>query len=74
MERLNNLSNEVATLAISNQSLLSDIEGYRSARGNFDGLALEKAEWENKLKYLKTEIQKYKLEVNSDQSALDRLS
>ena len=74
MDRLNNLSNEVATLAISNQSLLTEIEGFRSARSNFDGLNFEKEEWENKLKYLKSEIQKYKLEVNSDRSALDQLS
>lgn len=74
MERLNSLSSEVATLAINNQSLLSEIEGFRNARSNFDGLTFEKEEWENKLKYLKSEIQKYKLEVNSDRSALDQLS
>ena len=74
MERLNNLSNELATLAITNKSLTFEIEGYRNVRGDFDGLALQKAEWQNKVKYLNAEIQKYKLEVNNDQSALDRLS
>lgn len=74
MERLNNLSSEVATLAIDNQSLITEIDGYRNIRGNFDGLTSEKMEWDNKVKYLKAEIQKYKLEVNSDQSALGQLS
>lgn len=40
MDRLNNLSSEVATLAIDNQSLISEIDGYRNAKGNFNGLTL----------------------------------